>query len=40
MLQHGLKERHRQHLMVVPRAKVDRPDPAMLEIEYESFRSA
>lgn len=40
MLQHGLKERHKQRLMTVPDARRDRPDPEMLEIGYERFRSA
>lgn len=40
MLQYGLKERHRQALMVVPKARNERPDRQMLEIGYERFRSA
>lgn len=40
MLEHGLKERHGQRLMVVPPARSERPDPAQLELTYERFRSA
>lgn len=40
MLQHGLKERHNQRLMVLPAARRERPDPELLEIEYARFRDA
>uniref|UniRef100_UPI003D8B2A06 HNH endonuclease n=1 Tax=Gordonia sp. B7-2 TaxID=3420932 RepID=UPI003D8B2A06 len=40
MLQHGLKERHGQKLMVLPRARAEQPDPELLELSYERFRAA
>lgn len=40
MLEHGLKERHGQKLMVVPPARNERPDRELLAISYEHFRSA
>jgi len=40
MLQHGLKDRHGQRLMVLPRSRRERPDPELLELQYEEFRSA
>lgn len=40
MLQYGLKERHNQPLMVLPASRRERPDPHLLEIEYDRFRSA
>ena len=40
MLQHGLKERHGQKLMVLSHARVEQPDPALLELSYERFRAA
>ncbi|MBD2760536.1 HNH endonuclease [Yimella sp. cx-573] len=40
LLEHGLKGLHGQPLRVVPTRKTDRPDPDLLEIHYERFRSA
>lgn len=40
MLEHGLQERHGQPLMILPRARQERPDPALLEIEYQRFVDA
>lgn len=40
MLEHGLKERHNQRLMVLPRARSEQPDRSLLEIEYERFLQA
>lgn len=40
MLQHGLQERHGQRLMVLPAARRERPDPELLEAEYQRFRGA
>ena len=40
MLEHGLKGRHGQHLMALPRVRAERPDPLLLEEQYEKFRSA
>lgn len=40
MLQHGLKERHGQSLMVVPSSRREQPDPELLEIGYERFLRA
>jgi putative restriction endonuclease len=40
MLEHGLKDRHRQPLMWVPKQRVSRPDRARLERRYEAFRLA
>jgi len=40
MLQHGLKERHNQRLMVLPRVRAERPGAEFLEFRYDLFRSA
>lgn len=40
MLEHGLKERHGQKLMVVPPARSVRPDRELLALSYEQFCSA
>jgi putative restriction endonuclease len=40
MLQYGLKERHNQALMALPRARREQPDPELLEIEYQRFLHA
>lgn len=40
MLQHGLKERHNQELMVLPSLRRERPDRALLELAFERFRAA
>ncbi len=40
MLQHGLKERHDERLMVLPSQRRERPDEALLEIAFERFRAA
>jgi putative restriction endonuclease len=40
MLQYGLKERHGQRLLALPRSQREYPDPALLELSYQSFRSA
>jgi putative restriction endonuclease len=40
MLEHGLKGRHGQPLMAVPRARAERPDRELLEQHYASFRAA
>ncbi|MGE3285075.1 MAG: HNH endonuclease [Pseudonocardia sp.] len=40
MLEHGLKGRHGKRLMVVPRARIERPDAELLERRYAAFRSA
>lgn len=40
MLEHGLKDRHNQRLMVLPHARSEYPDPQLLEIEYDRFRQA
>jgi putative restriction endonuclease len=37
MLKHGLQERHGQPLMVLPRARVERPDSSLLEQAYARF---
>ena len=37
MLKHGLQEHHGRHLLVVPRARRDQPDPDRLTERYESF---
>ncbi|MEZ4697596.1 MAG: HNH endonuclease [Rhodothermales bacterium] len=39
MLQHGLKERHGQRL-IVPRSIASRPDRERLEVRYKRFRAA
>lgn len=40
MLEHGLKRRHGERLMAVPRARADQPDVELLEQRYAAFRSA
>lgn len=40
MLRHGLQELHGQDLIVVPRARELKPDPARLEERYQLFRQA
>lgn len=40
MLEHGLKGRHGQRLMAVPRTRAERPDVDLLEQRYTAFRSA
>lgn len=40
MLEFGLKGRHDQELMVVPRARRERPARVLLEIEYQRFLDA
>ena len=40
MLRHGLQEHHGKKLMVVPRARAERPDHELLEISYQRFREA
>lgn len=40
MLEHGLKERHGQPLMVLPVARTERPDRDLLAASYRAFRSA
>ncbi|KAF0959617.1 HNH endonuclease [Rhodococcus sp. T7] len=40
MLEYGLKERHGQRLMVVPKARSEKPDPEMLLQSYERFLTA
>jgi putative restriction endonuclease len=40
MLRHGLQELHGNQLLVVPRAREQKPDPARLEERYEVFRQA
>jgi putative restriction endonuclease len=40
MLQYGLKERHNEPLMVLPVSRHEHPDPVLLEMEYELFRTA
>lgn len=37
MLEHGLKERHGQKLMVIPALRSERPDPELLASSYRSF---
>jgi len=39
MLRHGLQEMHGSRI-VVPRSRLDQPDPARLEERYEEFRAA
>ncbi|MFC9790210.1 HNH endonuclease [Rhodococcus sp. NPDC127528] len=39
MLEYGLKERHGQKLMTVPKARAERPDPGLLEISYKKFQA-
>jgi putative restriction endonuclease len=40
MLQYGLKERHNQHLMVIPRVRLERPGAEFLEWRYAVFQGA
>ncbi|AOW94557.1 hypothetical protein BFN03_06970 [Rhodococcus sp. WMMA185] len=40
MLEHGLKERHGQRLMVLPQKNSERPDRELMELSYERFRAA
>ncbi|MDV6269838.1 HNH endonuclease [Rhodococcus globerulus] len=40
MLEHGLKERHGQKLMVIPALRSERPDPELLALSYKKFQSA
>jgi putative restriction endonuclease len=40
MLQYGLKERHNQRLMVLPKVRGERPGADFLEWRYEVFQSA
>jgi putative restriction endonuclease len=40
MLRYGLKERHNQHLMVIPRVRGERPGAEFLEWRYELFQHA
>ncbi|WP_245963411.1 HNH endonuclease [Terracoccus luteus] len=40
MLRHGLQDRHRQKLMVLPARRDERPDPGLLEIAYDAFRAS
>lgn len=40
MLEHGLKARHGQRLMAVPRVRAQRPDTDLLEQRYAAFRKA
>jgi putative restriction endonuclease len=40
MLEHGLKQRHNQKLLVLPRRRADLPDPDLLELRFHAFRAA
>jgi putative restriction endonuclease len=40
MLEHGLKGRHGQRVMVVPKVRAERPDRDLLDEHYTAFRSA
>ncbi|EOM75835.1 HNH endonuclease [Rhodococcus rhodnii] len=40
MLEHGLKERHGQRLMVLPARRGEMPDRDLLAISYQAFRNA
>lgn len=40
MLEHGLKRRHGQKLMVLPTRRLEHPDTNLLEIGFERFKSA
>ena len=40
MLEHGLKGRHGQRLMVVPTVRAERPDRDLLDERYSAFRAA
>lgn len=37
MLEHGLKRRHDQPLMVLPQDRNERPDPELLDLAYQRF---
>ncbi|MDL9938843.1 HNH endonuclease, partial [Gordonia sp. ABSL1-1] len=39
MLRYGLQERHGEQLMILPRARAERPDPDLLAISYEQFQA-
>ena len=40
MLEHGLKGRHGQRLMTLPRVRAEQPDSDLLQERYERFRCA
>ncbi|SOD70787.1 putative restriction endonuclease [Jatrophihabitans sp. GAS493] len=40
MLQHGLKERHGERLMVIPNARAERPNADLLARAYQRFKTA
>ena len=40
MLEHGLKGRHGERLMVLPAMRAERPDPELLGRRYREFRAA
>jgi putative restriction endonuclease len=40
MLEHGLKGRHGQPLMAVPKVRAERPDRDLLHERYAAFRAA
>jgi putative restriction endonuclease len=40
MLRYGLQGRHGERLMVLPSSRREHPDPALLEMSYDRFRSA
>lgn len=40
MLEHGLKRRHGQRLMAVPKVRAERPDVDLLAERYSAFRTA
>ncbi len=40
MLEYGLKRRHGERLLTIPTVKSERPDPELLEIEYQRFLNA
>ena len=40
LLEHGIKSLHNKPLMMVPRIRAERPDPALLEIHYSKFRAS
>ncbi|MGP5023176.1 HNH endonuclease [Glutamicibacter arilaitensis] len=37
MLEHGLKQRHKQKLMMLPRTAKERPDRELLKVTYDKF---
>ena len=39
MLKHGLQERHRQRLVVLPDTRSERPDRDLLQVAFERFRA-